>query len=231
MIEELYLHIIIYIIILLIFFLIIFSLKNKRSETILKILYLFQQIKTKYKKKRGRQNFIDKIYKRDSSDKITSVLAGIFLIFIAFIIITHCVNFILVTSESMSPTLHRGDLVLVQSIFKTPEKGDIIQFEIQGKRLPVFHRVHEVTPTVYITKGDAATNSDYWKVHDDQLQAKAVNIFNKPVIIAGVGEMFIVEPKTGKYGSEFHFITGLLNIFKILALIIFILALLSLIDT
>ena len=131
----------------------------------------------------------------------------------------------------MSPTIQRGDLVLVQSIIKTTYTGDIIQFQVPSRRIPVLHRVEEVLANGYKTKGDFNPSPDYWTVEESQIQAKVIILFGNPVVIPKIGELFIVESKVTKFGSEFGFVSGLLNIFRILSLIIFILAFLSLLET
>ncbi|MCG7849279.1 MAG: hypothetical protein MIO93_08895, partial [ANME-2 cluster archaeon] len=124
-----------------------------------------------------------------------------------------------------------GDLVLVQSIIKTTYTGDIILFKVPSRRLPVLHRVEEVLSNGYKTKGDFNPSLDYWTVKDSQIQAKVISLFGNPVVIPEIGEIFIVEQKVTKIGSEFSFVSGLVNIFRTLSLIIFILAFLSLFET
>ena len=171
------------------------------------------------------------MYVRDSSEKIIGSLSIFFLLIITFIVLNQYVNFVVVTSDSMSPTFYKGDLVLVQSFNRTPAIGNIIQFQTPSRKLPVMHRVQEILPYGYKTKGDFSLTSDYWIVTDSQIQAKAIYLFNRNVIIPHVGNFFICESTISKFGSEFAFISGLVNIFRILALIIFILAFLSLSET
>lgn len=209
---------------------IFYLIKFKRSERIFKICSYLQKKKTDSDNKRDKEKFISKIYKRNSSERFSSIFYVIILLLVAFIVFNQYVNFIVVTSESMSPTVNRGDIVLVQSIFKTPAVGDIVQFDSPGSRLPVFHRVFSLTSIGYITKGDASAVQDRVPVRDSQLQARAITILDKPIIVRDVGELFIVESKTTKYGSDLAFTTGLVGIFKTLALIIFVLSLLALIS-
>lgn len=178
-----------------------------------------------------KEKFIARIYPRDSSEKINAVFSIFLLLFIFFIVMNHYVTFVVVTSESMAPTFKKGDLVLVQSINKIPVKGDIIQFQVPSKKLPVLHRVHEVTATGYITKGDWNPSPDDWMIRESQIQAKVLIVFNSKVKIPALGEFFIAESRVTRFGSEFGFNSGVVNIIRIFAFIIFILALLSLVET
>lgn len=229
--EWLMLQIIVWTLSLLVVFFILFSIKFRRSETILKIFGFLADRKIQANKINNQERFKARLYVRNSSEKTSAFLSIFFFLVIAFIVLNQNVNFVVVTSDSMYPTVQRGDLVLVQSISKTPFTGDIIQFETPSRRLPVLHRVEEVSGTGYKTKGDFNPSPDYWTVKDSQVQAKAVTLFNNLVVIPKIGDIFIVESKVTKFGSEFGFVSGLLNIFRTLSLIIFILAFLSLIET
>ena len=229
-IEWLIFQIIVWTLSLLVVFFILFSIKFRRSETTLKIFGFLADRKIQANKIKNRERFKASIYARNSSEKTSALLSIFFFLVIAFIVMNQYVNFVVVTSDSMHPTIQRGDLVLVQSISKTPLAGDIIQFQNPSRRLPVLHRVEEVSEIGYKTKGDFNPLQDNWIVRDSQIQAKAITLFNYLVVIPKIGEIFIIEPKVTKFGSEFGFVSGLLNIFRILSLIIFILAFLSLIE-
>jgi len=229
--EWLMLQIIVWTLSLLVVFFILFSIKFRRSKTILKIFGFLADRKIQANKINNQERFKARLYVRNSSEKTSALLSIFFFLVITFIVMNQYVNFVVVTSDSMYPTVQRGDLVLVQSINKTPFTGDIIQFQNPSRRLPVLHRVEEVLGIGYKTKGDFNPSSDYWTVEESQIQAKVIILFGNPVVIPKIGEIFIVEPKVTKLGSEFGFLSGLLNIFRILSLIILILAFLSLIET
>ena len=229
--EWLIFQIIVWTLSLLVGFSILFSIKFRRSENTLKIFNFLVDWKIHANKIKNQKQFKARVYARNSSQKTSAILSILFLLIIAFIVMNQYANFVVVTSDSMYPTFQRGDLVLVQSISKTPLTGDIIQFHIPNRRLPVLHRVEEVSSIGYKTKGDFNPSTDYWIVKDLHIQAKAITLFNNLLVIPKIGEIFIVEPKVTKYGSEIGFISGLVNIFRTLSLIIFILAFLSLLET
>ena len=228
--EWLMLQIIVWTLSLLVVFFILFSIKFQKSETMLKIFGFLADRKIQANKINNQERFKARLYVRNLSEKTSALLSIFFFLAIAFIVMNQYVNFVVVTSDSMSPTLQRGDLVLVQSIIKTTYTGDIIQFQTPSRRIPVLHRVEEVSAIGYKTKGDFNPSHDNWIVRDSQIQAKAITLFNNLVVIPKIGEIFIVEPKVTKYGSEISFVSGLVNIFRTLSLIIFILAFLSLIE-
>ena len=229
--EWLIFQIIVWTLSLLVVFYILFSIKFRKSGTIFKIYGFLADRKIQKNKSENQERFKARVYIRNSSEKTSALLSIFFFLVIAFIVMNQYANFVVITSDSMSPTVQKGDLVLVQSISKTPSTGDIIQFEIPSRRLPVLHRVEEVSAIGYKTKGDFNPSPDYWIVRDSQIQAKAITIFNNLVVIPKIGEIFIVEPKITKFGSEYSFVSGLVNIFRVLSLIIFILAFLSLFET
>lgn len=216
-----------WIVFLLLIFYILFLVKNRRSEHVL--LLLGSLVRGRNERKRKKQ-FIDRMYVRDSSDRFTAGLYIIILFFIFFIVMNNYVTFVVVTSESMTPTFNKGDMVLVQSFETTPATGEIIQFRVPGRRLPVLHRVAKVSDVGYITQGDVNPIPDDWIVSKSQIQAKAVNLLGRWIVIPEVGELFIAERRITKFGDEFNFISGVVNIFKIFAFIMFILALLSLFE-
>ncbi len=126
-------------------------------------------------------------------------LVTIFYLLSGYIILSKVFFFAVVLGNSMYPVLEKGDLVLVQTLSRDPEVGDIILFsgfierDVE-RRQYVLHRVYEVTPEGIITKGDAMPAPDPWVVPRDRILGKAVTIAGKPLAIPGAGEALIVEP-------------------------------------
>lgn len=54
------------------------------------------------------------------------------------------VPIVCVTSESMSPTFHRGDVLLLWNMTSTVEVGDIPVVWFESNPLPMVHRVIKV---------------------------------------------------------------------------------------
>jgi signal peptidase len=128
------------------------------------------------------------------------LLISIFYLFIGYLILSQIFFFAVVVSDSMRPTFEKGDLVLIQTLSKEPEVGDIILFSgfielDQERREFVIHRVYSITRDGMVkTKGDAMPVPDPWEVPPEKIVGKAVTLFGHPVIIKHVGEGLIVEP-------------------------------------
>lgn len=80
-----------------------------------------------------------------------------------------------VVSDSMEPSLYRGDLIVAEG--GSPQVGDIIIYS--GPRAyPIIHRVVDVTHeggvTGYVTKGDNNAAKDPWTVSPEQIHGKAI---------------------------------------------------------
>ncbi len=118
--------------------------------------------------------------------------------------------FTVVISDSMRPEFQRGDMVLTQSIFKDPQKGDIITFKASSVSNPITHRVIDVRGDTVITKGDNNPLVDDYGTTKKDIIAKAMVINEKPIVIKGVGSYFILdfskEGKLYKFGDQFTFL-------------------------
>ena len=141
----------------------------------------------------------------------STIVFSIFVVIISLLLFK-VVFFTVITTGSMSPTLERGDLVLMQRISIEPVEGDIIMLEREQYILPVTHRVVSVTEGGVRTKGDAMGRVDPWIIPEEEITAKAVQIGEKPLVLKDVGDYFILNPKEmriGKYGSEYAFVKNL----------------------
>ena len=61
-------------------------------------------------------------------------------------------------SESMTPTIDRGDLFFINPFARSPKVGDVMVFRVNGRW--TVHRVVGITREGYITKGDANVATD-----------------------------------------------------------------------
>ncbi len=128
------------------------------------------------------------------------LLISIIYLFIGYLILSKIFFFAVVVSDSMRPTFEKGDLVLIQTLSREPEVGDIILFSgfielDQERREFVIHRVYAITKDGMIkTRGDAMKLPDPWEVPPERVVGKAVTIFGQPVVIKRVGEGLILEP-------------------------------------
>ena len=72
---------------------------------------------------------------------------------------------VVVLSGSMEPAFQRGDILFLNNDDRPVEAGEIVVFKIEGREIPIVHRVLNVhegqklsngksEPTKYLTKGD-----------------------------------------------------------------------------
>jgi len=80
-----------------------------------------------------------------------------------------------VFSESMIPTLQRGDMIIVYGD-RDVSVGDIIVFDVSNRKYPIIHRIYNITEDEIITKGDHNQYTDNWSppITKDNLYGKAV---------------------------------------------------------
>lgn len=83
-----------------------------------------------------------------------------------------------VESGSMVPTLHKGDLLVLQGV---PAEellvGDIIVFDPEGRVTPIVHRLIDKNPDgTFQTKGDANTYQHAWekRILPEQIHGKSI---------------------------------------------------------
>lgn len=101
---------------------------------------------------------------------------------IAFVPLLFGWSYNIVLSDSMSPTIHKGDLVLVQPIDNAHyQAGDIALYlsKVDQQAVHVLHRIQEKTKTPdgfvhYFTKGDANATADQNSIPSDQLKGRYV---------------------------------------------------------
>lgn len=88
------------------------------------------------------------------------------------------IKFYAVASQSMTPVLNKGDLIVVKE-FKDYQKGDVITFTSPKpvrKFDTVTHRIISIEKKArqifYITKGDANNTKDSWKINKINVHGK-----------------------------------------------------------
>ncbi|MDY6774324.1 MAG: signal peptidase I [Candidatus Nanohaloarchaea archaeon] len=86
-----------------------------------------------------------------------------------------------VTSGSMEPTLHRGDMIVVQGEpWKETEEGEIIVFRTDEMPVPVIHRVIKKNSTALETKGDALARQHPFEKYITKDQVMGTALFTIP---------------------------------------------------
>lgn len=155
----------------------------------------------------------------------------LFMVILAMVIILglKMVSPMVIVSDSMKPEFKRGDLIIVQSVFLTPEAGDIITFNVKNKNYDISHRVISVSDGTIITKGDNNPRKDEYGTTQKNIKAKAIQFNNHPLVIRDLGALFIVDySKQGviyKFGDRFTFMQQLSATIKAWGIVITIFAL------
>ncbi|MFZ3385006.1 MAG: signal peptidase I [Candidatus Methanoperedens sp.] len=123
------------------------------------------------------------------------------------------IGFVAVISDSMKPEFQRGDLVMIQSISKDPQIGDIITFKAANVPTPVTHRVTGVQSNIVATKGDNNPLPDDYGTTKNDVISKTVVIGGRPVVLKGLGSLFILdfskEGKLSRFGDQYEFFQNL----------------------
>jgi signal peptidase len=140
---------------------------------------------------------------------------SLFLINLVIIVILglKLVTPVVVVSDSMKPGFQRGDMIIVQSLFLTPEVGDIIMFSVKDKNYDISHRIISIKNGAIITKGDNNPRKDDYKTKQENIKGKAIQFNKNPLVIKNFGALFITDySKQGvisKWGDQFTFMQNL----------------------
>ncbi|WP_297074115.1 signal peptidase I [Thermococcus sp.] len=95
-------------------------------------------------------------------------------------------------SDSMTPTINRGDLFLMNPLARNFEVGDIVVFHRRDGW--TVHRIFAITENGLVTKGDNNVATDqqdglYPPVKDSDVAGKVVVLFDKPLVLRGGGDL------------------------------------------
>jgi|GEM_PF-1445611 signal peptidase len=178
--------------------------------------------------------FIESQYKPRHAELKIDTTGRDWLLFIVLLVIVIILGLKMVTpmvviSDSMKPEFQRGDMIMVQSVFLTPEPGDIVTFNLKNKNYDVSHRVISTGNEAIITKGDNNPRKDEYSTKQEDIKAKAILINSQPIVIKNLGALFITDySKQGviyKYGDQFTFLQQLSATIKAWGIVITIFAL------
>ncbi len=167
--------------------------------------------------KRGTNEILKKIFRNRNTALTIAVVEILAFLIVIYLGLTMKIFFAAVLSNSMYPTFERGDIVLVQTIFKEPQEGDIIMFVHKEFGHSVTHRVLRVEGDKVYTGGDSS-GPDGDPISKEDIIGKAILIFGKPIVVKGVGNYFILDVKELRditpYGQEYLFYKKLLDAFR-----------------
>ena len=192
----------------------VFYLYKKRNRILIGL------IASRYKPRRAE-------LKKDTSrrDWMLFIVLLVMVVLLGLKIVTPMV----IVSDSMKPEFQRGDMIIVQSAFLTPEVGDIITFSVANKNVDISHRVISMSNGAIITKGDDNPRKDDYYTTQKDIKAKAIQFNNHPLVIKNLGALFIVDySRQGviyKFGDRFTFMQQLSVTIKAWGIVITIFAL------
>lgn len=137
----------------------------------------------------------------DRQKVIFQDLSILSIVLLAILLIgTQTIFFMVVISDSMSPTFSKNDMVLMQNIDRTYNVGDVIMFKRPDTALPTSHRIVSIDDVGIHTAGDATKSMDWWNLQKGDIVGKAIMVQGKPITIKEFGVYFIVEDKNQRFG-------------------------------
>lgn len=212
-----------HLLLLTIVFIIYYESKHGFKKTIGMIGHFFNWFKRA--KRNNEIIYLTSRYKENSKKTylINALVVVALVLLVAFILYIKLIFFTVVISDSMNPSIEKGDLVMMQRIYVKPEIGDIINFEVSAVQLSVTHRIISISGNEIRTRGDSNANEDPWKITKANILGKIVTLSGKPVIIKDLGEYFFIDAsKSGRtYGPEFNAISTLIRGIKFTGFVIF----------
>ncbi|MEY4323459.1 MAG: hypothetical protein RL410_1240 [Actinomycetota bacterium] len=110
-----------------------------------------------------RRAFNGVTFTRAAATHLIRVSVCAAVLYVSALIVLHLtgLSFVTVISNSMSPSIHRGDLVVI--VNKHPQSNDVALFR-HGDQLVVHRLVRLNSENQWITRGDANAVDDPWRV-------------------------------------------------------------------
>lgn len=97
---------------------------------------------------------------------LVALLALVWFIFFRPTTLGGPATYVIVTGDSMEPTLHDGDLVVTRKR-ASYQPGDVVTFHVADGN--VIHRIVDTTPDGFVTQGDNKASVDPWTPDADQV--------------------------------------------------------------
>lgn len=180
--------------------------------------------------RKNSKEILKKIFKSKKRTLLTGFVEVLFFILLVYLAFTMKIFFVAVLSNSMYPTFERGDIVLVQSIFKDPKEGDIVVFIDKKEGYSVTHRVLRIRGDKIYTGGDLS-GPDERPITKNEIIGKAIIIFGHPIVIKGVGNYFILNVKEMReitpYGEEYLVYKKIIDVMRHYAIAVIIIGISS----
>jgi signal peptidase len=212
----------VWLIISLSFLFFLYHFKNGKRAKIGQLFVRRMRIRTFHRKKNHTKAYLRHLRTLVIKPKPLRAFLPLFiLIAVVIFLLNNIVYFAVITSDSMSPTFNKGDMVLMTK-YTDVETDDIIMFSVETEQFPVIHRVYKINGENITTKGDFNPTEDRWILNNSVIVSEAVTIGDKPVVLKGVGTYFLEDDEThARYSGEIEFNRLLLQGMKNIAIYIF----------
>jgi signal peptidase len=207
------------------FLILLYSFQNGRKEKLRQVWIRQKRTLSVRRRSAYSKEYLRQLRTKIIKPKPLRAFAPLIIMFlIVLLLLNNFVFFAVITSDSMSPTFNRGDMVLMTE-YKDVDTGDIIMFSVPDEPFPVVHRVSRIEEENISTKGDFNYKEDLWTINDTVVRSEAVTIGGKPVVFKGVGTYFLEDHEDdGRYSQEIEFNRLVLQGMKNLAIFIFFIA-------
>jgi signal peptidase I len=204
------------------FLMLLHTLKNGRGQKFR--TFMARRVRARsYRRKRAYSKEYLRLLRSKviKSKPLRAFLPLMIMLVVVVLLLNNFVYFTVITSDSMSPTFSRGDMVLMTK-HKDVEAGDVIMFTVPQEPFPVVHRVSRIEEENISTKGDFNPVEDHWVINNSVIQSEAVTISGDPVVLKGIGTYFIEDYEAqGKYSGEIEINRLILQGMKSMAIFIF----------
>ncbi len=123
------------------------------------------------------------MYKKDVAFVAVALVLAYGIYTTAGLALNTSVPVVAVTSGSMEPELHRGDMILVHGkSYENIEVGDIIVYDTGSMPVPIIHRVIEKNETALQTKGDALQTQHDFEKYITEEQILGTQVLTVPML-------------------------------------------------
>eukprot|EP01101_Sappina_pedata_P002498 TRINITY_DN12732_c0_g1_i1.p1 TRINITY_DN12732_c0_g1~~TRINITY_DN12732_c0_g1_i1.p1 ORF type:complete len:211 (-),score=72.21 TRINITY_DN12732_c0_g1_i1:211-843(-) len=108
------------------------------------------------------------------------IISTALIIWKSLIVITNTESpVVVVLSGSMEPAYYRGDLLFLSESSKDYKTGDVLVFEIEGRGIPIVHRIIRVHQKPGAPPKKEIIKSAWWKFLEDDTVYPSVEILTK----------------------------------------------------
>lgn len=147
-----------------------------------------------------RQETFKKLHRRHNLWRWTfsSCLAAVFVFFVCFV----CFQWVKMGNDSMAPTFHRGDLVLVDRVYKycyEIERTDMVAYRRNGTGELLIKRVVATAGETVSGKNGAIWIDEKYRLNEEEYGARCMDDFDPVTVPEGC--VFVLSDDR-QYGED-----------------------------